>query len=327
MSEEIKRIGVFTSGGDAPGMNAAIRAVVRTAAYSHIDVYGIRRGYQGMIDNDFVELKSRSVANIIQSGGTVLKTARCDDFRTPEGRALAAKNLKNQQIDALVCIGGNGSYTGAMKLYEEHRIPTIGLPGTIDNDLYGTDFTIGYDTAINTACDAIDKIRDTAGSHNRVFLVEVMGRDAGFIALAVGISGGAEAIFIPEQKGEMSQLMDHFKDTSRRTKSFSIVVVAEGDRQGGALAIQDRLETEFDDIDVRTTILGHIQRGGSPTARDRVLASQLGYEAVEALRKGEVSKAVGIVGGEVILTDFEVAIGKSKQVNPDLIRMAEILAN
>ncbi|MFT5511806.1 MAG: 6-phosphofructokinase 1 [Bacteroidia bacterium] len=323
----MKRIGVFTSGGDAPGMNAAIRAVVRTATYNGVEVLGIRHGYQGMIDNEFIEMNSRSVANIIQTGGTVLKTARCMEFHTPEGRALAAKNLKHRRIDALVCIGGNGSYTGAMKLYEEHKIPTIGLPGTIDNDLYGTDFTIGFDTAINTASDAIDKIRDTAGSHNRVFLVEVMGRDSGFIALSVGISGGAESIFMPEETGEMDKLMDHFKNTSRRTKSFSIVVVAEGDKQGGALAIQQKLESEFSDIDVRTTILGHIQRGGSPTARDRVLASQLGYEAVGALLKGEVSKAVGIVGGEVVLTDFSVAIGKSKHVDPNLIRMAEILAN
>lgn len=308
-------------------MNAAIRAVVRTAAYNNIQVYGIREGYQGMIDNDFVELKTRSVANIIQTGGTILKTARCERFRTEEGRSIAANNLRHRHIDGLVCIGGNGSYTGALKLYQEHKIPTIGIPGTIDNDLYGTDFTIGYDTAINTAVDAIDKIRDTAGSHNRVFLVEVMGRDAGFIALAVGISGGAEAIFIPEENGEMDRLLDHFKNHSRRTKSFSIIVVAEGDTQGGALAIQQKLSEEFSDINVRSTILGHIQRGGSPSASDRVLASQLGYEAVQSLINGEVSKAVGIVGGEVVLTDFEMAIGRSKQVNPALIRMAEILAN
>ncbi|MFT5725204.1 MAG: 6-phosphofructokinase 1 [Bacteroidia bacterium] len=327
MEKKIERIGVFTSGGDAPGMNAAIRAVVRTASYHNIEVYGIRRGYQGMIENDFIELSSRSVANIIQTGGTMLKTARCADFRTVEGRSLAAKNLRHRHVDALVCIGGNGSYTGAMELYEEHQIPTIGVPGTIDNDLFGTDFTIGYDTAINTAVDAIDKIRDTAGSHNRVFLVEVMGRDAGFIALAVGISGGAEAIFIPEENGEMDKLIGHFKNSSRRTKSFSIIVVAEGDRQGGAIAIQSRLEQEFSDIDVRTTILGHIQRGGSPSARDRVLASQLGYEAVRALIAGENSKAVGIVGGNLVFTDLSIAVGKTKKVNPDLIQMAKILSN
>lgn len=323
----MNRICVFTSGGDAPGMNAAIRAVVRTATYHNIEVYGILQGYQGMIDNNFIDLNSRSVANIIQTGGTILKTARCDAFRTVEGRTIAAKNLRHRHVDGLVCIGGNGSYAGALKLYEEHKIPTIGLPGTIDNDLFGTDFTIGYDTAINTAVDAIDKIRDTAGSHNRVFLVEVMGRDSGFIALAVGISGGAEAIFIPEENGEMGKLLDHFKNHSRRTKSFSIIVVAEGDKQGGALAIQQKLEQEFSDINVRTTILGHIQRGGSPSARDRVLASQLGYEAVGALLNGEVSKAVGLIGGNVILTDFDIAIGKSKSVNPQLIKMAEILAN
>jgi 6-phosphofructokinase 1 len=327
VNKSIKRIGVFTSGGDAPGMNAAIRAVVRTAAFHKIEVYGIRHGYQGMIDNEFIELNSRSVANIIQTGGTILKTARCMEFHTEVGRATAAKNLKHRHIDGLVCIGGNGSYTGAIKLYEEHQIPTMGLPGTIDNDLFGTDFTIGYDTAINTAVEAIDKIRDTAGSHNRVFLVEVMGRHSGFIALAVGISGGAESIFLPEELGEMDKLLDHFKDKTRRTKSFSIVVVAEGDKQGGALVIQKKLETEFSDIDVRTTILGHIQRGGSPSAHDRVLASQLGYEAVCALINGEKSKAVGIVGGNVVFTDFDLAIGKSKEINPALIRMAEILAN
>ncbi|MBO6515916.1 MAG: 6-phosphofructokinase [Bacteroidia bacterium] len=322
----MKRIGVFTSGGDAPGMNACVRAVVRTALYHKLEVVGIKRGYQGMIDNEFIELNSRSVANIIQMGGTVLKTARCEAFRTVEGRARAAANLKSQGIEALVCIGGNGSYTGALKLYQEHKIPTIGLPGTIDNDLFGTDFTIGYDTAINTAVDAIDKIRDTADSHNRVFLVEVMGRDAGFIGMAVGISGGAEGIFIPEDRGEMSRIIEHFKRTGRRSKAFSIIVVSEGDEEGGAKAVEKKLKEEFTDINVRTTILGHIQRGGSPTAKDRVLASQLGYNAVLALLEGYTSKAVGIQGGNVVLTDFEEAIGKSKKVNPDLIRMAEILS-
>lgn len=324
---KIKRIGVFTSGGDAPGMNAGIRAVVRTAVYNDIEVFGIRRGYQGMIDDNFIALSARSVANIIQNGGTMLKTARCAEFMTAEGRSKAAKNLKKHQIDGLVCIGGNGSYTGAMHLYNEHKIPTIGMPGTIDNDLYGTDFTIGYDTAINTAVDAIDKIRDTAGSHNRVFLVEVMGRDAGFIGMAVGISGGAEAIFIPEAKNELANMMKHFRNKNRRNKSFSIAVVAEGDEQGGAFHIQKKLLEEFPDLNVRTTILGHIQRGGSPTARDRVLASQLGYEAVNSLLKGEISKAIGIVGGEVVLTDFKDAIGKAKSVSQNMIEMAQILSH
>ena len=324
---ELKTLGLYTSGGDAPGMNACIRAVVRTARYNNIKVYGIKRGYQGMIDDDMEELSSRSVANILQSGGTILKTARCKAFYEPEGRAIAAENLRKRGIDGLVCIGGNGSYTGAMKLFEEHSIPTIGVPGTIDNDLFGTDFTIGYDTAINTAVDAIDKIRDTADSHNRVFMVEVMGRDSGFIGMAVGISGGAEAIFIPEEKDEMTKLIEHFNDSSRRTKSFSIIVVAEGDEQGGALALQHQLEERYPDIDIRTTILGHIQRGGRPTARDRVLASQLGYEAVRALIKGEDSKAVGIVAGQLTYSDFKDAIAKSKKVNPELIRMAEILSH
>lgn len=307
-------------------MNACIRAVVRTGIYNGMEVLGIRRGYQGMIDNNFQTMDRRSVANIIQRGGTILKTARCEAFRTVEGRAIAAKNLKNNGIGGLVCIGGNGSYAGALALYEEHGIPTIGLPGTIDNDLYGTDYTIGYDTAINTAVDAIDKIRDTADSHDRVFLVEVMGRDAGFIGLSVGISGGAEGILIPEETGELSTIVEHFKRTNRRSKSFSIVVVAEGDEYGGAMAVQEILSKEFPDLNIRTTILGHIQRGGSPTAMDRVLASQLGYEAVLALMDGKKSKAIGVEGGQPVYTDFVDAIGKRKHVDPNLVRMAEILA-
>jgi 6-phosphofructokinase 1 len=322
----MKKIGVYTSGGDAPGMNACVRAVVRTAIYNGLEVVGIRRGYQGMIDNDFDLMETRSVANIIQRGGTILKTARCEEFRTPEGRSKAAANLRAAGIEGLVCIGGNGSYTGALALYNEHRIPTIGLPGTIDNDLYGTDYTIGYDTAINTAVNAIDKIRDTADSHNRVFLVEVMGRDAGFIGISVGISGGAEGIFIPEQLGEMDKIFEHFEQTERRTKAFSIIVVAEGDEYGGATAVHNVLQERYPDLNVRTTILGHIQRGGSPTAHDRVLASRLGYEAVLALIAGEKSKAVGIVGGDVVLTSFEDAIGKRKQVDANLIRMAHVLS-
>lgn len=323
----MKRIAVFTSGGDSPGMNACIRAVVRTGLYHKLEVLGIRRGYQGMIENDMDVMSTRSVANIIQLGGTILKTARCKEFMTEEGRAKAAENLRSRGIDALVCIGGNGSYTGALKLYQEHGIPTIGLPGTIDNDLYGTDFTIGYDTAINTAVDAIDKIRDTADSHNRVFLVEVMGRDSGFIGISVGISGGAEAIFIPEDHGEMGHVLEHFRNPDRRTKSFSIIVVAEGDEQGGASMVQEALKQEFPDIDVRTTVLGHIQRGGSPTANDRVLASRLGYHAVLALLDGMKSKTVGIQGGKVVYTDFEEAIGLRKEINPELIKMAEILSH
>ena len=326
VNSDMKKIGVYTSGGDAPGMNACVRAVVRTAIYNGLEVVGIRRGYQGMIDSDFDRMETRSVANIIQRGGTILKTARCEEFRTPEGRAKAAINLKNAGIEGLVCIGGNGSYAGALALYNEHQIPTIGLPGTIDNDLYGTDYTIGYDTAINTAVDAIDKIRDTADSHNRVFLVEVMGRDAGFIGISVGISGGAEGIFIPEQEGEMDKIIEHFDHTERRTKAFSIIVVAEGDEYGGATALHNVLKDRYPDLNVRTTILGHIQRGGSPTAQDRVLASRLGYEAVLALLRGEGSKAVGIERGNVVLTSFEDAIGKRKKVDQDLITMAEVLA-
>ncbi|MBI1306193.1 MAG: 6-phosphofructokinase [Bacteroidetes bacterium] len=323
----MKKIAVFTSGGDAPGMNACIRSVVRTGIYEGLEVEGIRRGYQGMIDNDFLPLERRSVANIIQLGGTILKTARCLDFMTPEGRQKAADNLRSRNIDGLVCIGGNGSYTGALKLYEEHGIPTIGLPGTIDNDLYGTDYTIGFDTAINTAVQAIDKIRDTADSHDRVFLVEVMGRDAGFIGISVGISGGAEGILIPEDTHDMEKIHRYFDRSDRRSKSFSIIVVAEGDQEGGVLVLSQKLSEKYPDLDIRATILGHIQRGGSPTANDRILASRLGYSAVHALIQGHKSQTLGIVNDKVKMTPFDEAIHKHKPINSSLIRMAEILSS
>jgi 6-phosphofructokinase 1 len=322
----MKRIGVFTSGGDAPGMNACIRAVTRTAIAHGLEVVGIRRGYQGMLDNDLVPLYRQSVANIIQKGGTILKTARCEEFMTVQGRAKAADNLMRNGIQGLVCIGGNGSYAGALALSKEHGIPCIGLPGTIDNDLYGTDQTIGFDTAVNTALDAIDKIRDTADSHNRVFMVEVMGRHSGYIGLHVGIAGGAEGILLPELKDDYAQVLEHFKNEDRRTKSFSIVVVAEGDEGGGAAAISKQLKEKYPDLDVKTTILGHIQRGGSPTAADRVLSSRLGHSAVEALMAGKSQIALGIVSNEVNETPIEEAITKAKHFNPALIRMAGILA-
>lgn len=322
----LKKIAVFTSGGDAPGMNACIRAVVRTGLYHNLEVVGIRHGYQGMIDNDMDIMTGKSVANIIQRGGTILKTARCKEFMTVEGRTKAASNLKKNGIDGLVCIGGNGSYAGALQLYEEHGIPTIGLPGTIDNDLYGTDFTIGYDTAINTAVEAIDKIRDTADSHDRVFLIEVMGRDSGFIGISVGISGGAEGILIPEDASDMEKVYRYFDRKDRRTKSFSIIVVSEGDEEGGVIETAKNLGKRYPHLDIRATILGHIQRGGSPTANDRILASRLGYAAVIALMEEKKGQTLGIINGEIAFTPFDEAINKHKPIKQSLIRMAEVLA-
>lgn len=320
----MKRIGVFTSGGDSPGMNACIRAVVRTAIYNGIEVMGIQRGYQGMIENDINFLTSRSVSNIIQRGGTILKSARSKEFMTPEGRSTAFRNLKEKGVEGIVCIGGNGTFTGAKFFFEEHGIPSIGAPGTIDNDLYGTDFTIGFDTAINTAVEAIDKIRDTADSHGRVFFIEVMGRHTGYIALAAGIAGGAELILIPEKQGQWKELAAMFGGETKSPKAFSIVIVAEGDEEGGAIKIVDRLKKEIPDFDPRVSILGHIQRGGSPTAYDRVLASRLGNAAVEALLAGETNKMAGLVNNQVVLTPYDEAIKKSKPLNPGLLKLVDI---
>jgi 6-phosphofructokinase 1 len=317
----MKKIGVFTSGGDSPGMNACIRAVVRSAIYNGLEVYGIRRGYQGMIENDIYQMDSRSVSNIIQRGGTMLRTARSKEFMTPEGRKTAYDNLRMHGIDALVCIGGEGSYTGALQFYKEYGIPCIGAPGTIDNDIYGTDFSIGFDTAINTALEAIDRIRDTADSHNRVFFIEVMGRHAGYIALAAGIAGGAEDILIPEKKNDWDRLLHLF---SFSKKAFSIVVVAEGDEDGGAAKTVEKIKQHIPDFEARISILGHIQRGGSPTAFDRVLASRLGNAAVEALLQGKLNKAAGLINNQVVLTPFEDAISKRKELNPELLRLVDI---
>jgi 6-phosphofructokinase 1 len=322
----MKTIGVYTSGGDAPGMNACIRAVVRTAIYHGLNVKGIKRGYEGMIQDDIVDLNRQSVANIIQRGGTFLKTARSKDFRTKDGRAKAYENIKKHGIDALVCIGGNGSYTGAMIFSEEYGVPVVGLPGTIDNDLYGTDFTIGYDTAINTALEAIDRIRDTAHSHERVFIVEVMGRDSGFIALDVAIAGGAEGALIPEDVEDWGKMLEQFNRPDKRKKSFSIIVVAEGDEQGGALILEKKLKELYPDLKIRSTILGHVQRGGRPSARDRILASRLGSRAVKALIAGESSITVGIVSNEIAYTSFGDAIHGKKTVSEDLIRLADVLS-
>ena len=326
MEQSIRTIGVFTSGGDSPGMNACIRACVRTALYRGLKVKGIYRGYEGMIEGDIVDLESKSVANILQRGGTFLKTARSEEFRTKEGRAKAYKQVKKHNIDALICIGGDGSYTGAEIFNKEFGIPCVGLPGTIDNDLYGTDYTIGYDTAINTALEAIDKIRDTAHSHERVFIVEVMGRDSGFIALDVAIAGGAEAVLIPEDSSDFDNLIDQFNRKGKRRKSFSIIVIAEGDEQGGALVLEKKMMKLYPELQVRSTILGHVQRGGSPSARDRILASRLGASAVDSLIAGKSNVCIGIIDNKIHYTSFSEAINTNKEVSAKLIELARILS-
>lgn len=322
----MKKIAVFTSGGDAPGMNACVRAVVRTAIFNDMEVVGIMHGYNGMIKggDEFVPMTSRSVGNIIQRGGTILKSSRSEEFRTKEGRKKAYDNLMEHGIEGIVCIGGNGTFTGAEIFYNEFGIPSIGAPGTIDNDLYGTDFTIGFDTAINTAMDAIDKIRDTADSHGRIFFIEVMGREAGFIALASGIAGGAEVILLPEIKEDISEVIQFFKDRQTSKKSFSIAIVAEGNYEGGAFSISDRLKKEIPNFESRVVILGHIQRGGSPSAYDRVLASKLGNAAVEALMRGEKNKMAGLINNRVLLTPFHDSIYMKKDLNPDLLKLIDI---
>ena len=321
----IKNIGVFTSGGDSPGMNAAIRAVVRTGLYYNLNVTGILRGYDGMIGGEFQFMERKSVANIIQRGGTILKTARSEEFRTAVGRKKAFEQLKKHNIDALVAIGGDGTFTGANLFHEEYQLPVIGLPGTIDNDLIGTDFTIGYDTAINTVIDAVDKIRDTAESHDRLFIVEVMGRDSGLIALRSGIGTGAEAILIPETKTDIRALLARL-ETSRKDKSSKIIIVAEGDDAGGAFEIAKEVKDKFPAIDTRVSILGHIQRGGAPSCMDRVLASRLGVAAVEALLEGRSSEMIGIVNGKIHFTKFSNAIKHNSEVNPELLKIVEILS-
>lgn len=322
----IRKIGVFTSGGDCPGMNAAIRAVVRSAKHNDIEVVGIRRGYQGMIENEFVDLEGASVSNIIQRGGTILKSARSDPFRTPEGRQIAYENVKKQGIEALIAIGGDGTFQGATKFNQEFQIPVVGIPGTIDNDLYGTDETIGYDTALNTAMEAIDKIRDTADAHNRLFLVEVMGRDAGFIALETGIAGGAELILLPETLTEISDIKASLSEVFRVHQRSSLVVVAEGDETGGALKLADNIKEDFGKYDMRVCILGHIQRGGSPSARDRVLASRLGLAAVEALLEGHTNVMVGIINNEVKYTPMKNTWSKKKSIDYKLLELSKILS-
>ncbi len=322
----VQKIAVFTSGGDAPGMNAAIRAVVRTASHFNIECYGVREGYNGLINDDFTKLGPRSVKNIINEGGTILKSARSQEFRTAEGRKKAYENLKKYGIDALVCIGGDGTFTGAKAFSEEYDIRVIGIPGTIDNDIFGTDNTIGFDTALNTAMDAIDKIRDTATSHNRVFFVEVMGRDAGFIALNSGLATGALDILIPEQKDSIQNLFATFKRAEKAGKSSSVVVVAEGEELGGIYDLAKATKSEFPDFDIRVAILGHIQRGGSPSCADRVLASRLGYAAVTGLMAGENKVMAGMRSNKIVYTPIEEAIKKHNEIDKDLIEISEILA-
>ncbi len=313
----MKKIAVLTSGGDAPGMNACIRSVIRACAHYDLEVFGIHRGYQGLIENEIHPMTTSSVANIIQMGGTILKTARSMDFMTPEGRKKAHQNLVNLGIEGIVCIGGNGTYTGAMIFEKEFGIPSMGCPGTIDNDLWGTDATIGYDTAINTAMEAIDKIRDTADAHNRIFFVEVMGRHSGHIALLSGIAGGAEGIFIPERGNEFDDIVQLYESKARK-KEFSIFVVAEGDEEGRAYEISKRFQAIYPETDCRVTVLGHVQRGGRPTANDRILASRLGAHAVKALIDGRKNEAVGVVNNDIKFTSFQEAIEHKKDIQDNL---------
>ena len=328
MAKDIKRIAVFTSGGDAPGMNAAVRAIVRNAFNNDLHIYGIMRGYEGMIDGNIKRLETTDVSNIIHRGGTILKTARSQRFMTPDGRRQAYENLMDSDIGALIAIGGNGTLTGAAQFIQEYPdIPIIGIPGTIDNDLYGTDFTIGFDTAVNTAVQAVDKIRDTADSHNRLFFVEVMGRHSGFIALHTAIAGGAGGVLIPEEESSLEDVIKLLKRGAKRAKLFSIVIVAEGNQMGTVYDIAKHVEERVDFYDdIKVTVIGHLQRGGSPSAFDRVLASILGFSSVEALLSGKSGVMAGIRNNNVHFTPFQEAIQKSKPLNKELLRMAHILA-
>lgn len=322
----VKRVAILTSGGDAPGMNAAIRAVVRTAVYYDLHVYGVMRGFDGLINGDIRRLEARDVANIIQRGGTILKTARSSQFETKEGRKIAHDNMVANDIDALVVIGGNGTYAGGLQFMHEYNIPVIGIPGTIDNDIFGTDYTIGFDTAINTAIEAVDKIRDTADSHNRIFFIEVMGRNSGFIALHTGIGSGAGAIFLPERDMSIKDLSESLHKSAKRQKLFNLVIVAEGNKNGDATEIARQVREMNPEFDVRVAIIGHLQRGGSPTTMDRVLASRMGHSSIQALMRGEGGVALGLINDKITFTPFHDAIHKEKILNKELIKMAEILA-
>lgn len=326
MSKTIQKIGVLTSGGDSPGMNTAIRAVVRACSYYNIVCVGIKEGFQGLINNDMSELGPRSVKHIINRGGTFLRTARSEDFRTQEGRKKAYNNVKTNELDALVVIGGDGSFTGASIFHKEFSIPFIGIPGTIDNDIFGTDYTIGYDTALNTVIEAIDRIRDSATSHNRVFFVEVMGRDAGFIALNGGIASGAQDILIPEKKDSLDELFQTLERSQQAGKNSSIIVVAEGEELGNVYDLAKATQKKFPEYDIRVTVLGHIQRGGNPTCQDRVLASRLGVAAVEGILEGKTNVMAGLRSNKVVYTPIEEAIKKHNEIDQELIKVANILA-
>ena len=322
----IKCIGILTSGGDAPGMNAAIRAVTRSAIYNGIEVKGVMRGYKGLVFDEIIPFKTNSVSNIIQQGGTILKTARCKEFETTEGRQTAYETLQRENIDALVVIGGDGSLTGARIFAQEYNFPIVGLPGTIDNDLQGTDLTIGYDTALNTIMQAVDKIRDTASSHERLFFIEVMGRECGILALNGAIASGAEAAIIPERSMQQDQLADLISNGFRKSKNSSLVLVTEGDITGGAMAMAERVKKEFPQYDVRVTILGHVQRGGSPTADDRILASRMGASAIDALLDGQRNVMIGIQNDVIVYVPFSKAIKKNKPIQPDLVETLKVLS-
>ncbi|MEN8186955.1 MAG: 6-phosphofructokinase [Bacteroidota bacterium] len=326
MKKYIKKIAVITSGGDAPGMNAALRAVVRSASYYKIECVGVYRGYEGLIEGDFIKMDARSVHHIIQKGGTVLKSARSEDFRTIEGRKRAHENLIKEEIDALVIIGGDGTFTGGMIFNKEYQFPVIGIPGTIDNDIFGTDYTVGYDTALNTALEVIDKIRDTASSHNRLFFIEVMGRDAGFIALNTGLGAGAEEILIPEEDMGLERLLNSLEHSRRSGKSSSIVVVAEGDKSGkNVYELASYVEENLPQYDVRVSVLGHMQRGGSPSCFDRVLASRMGVKAVELLLDGKSNLMVGVQNNKMVTVELDKAIKENPSIDKEILRISDIL--
>jgi 6-phosphofructokinase 1 len=326
MNEKISKIGVFTSGGDAPGMNAALRAVVRASIYYNKEVFGIMQGYEGMIDGDIVKLGARSVGNIIQRGGTILKSARSQAFRTPEGREKAYQSLKKYGIDSLIAIGGDGTFTGLHKFYEEFKVPSVCIPGTIDNDLAGTDYTIGYDTATNTAVEAIDKIRDTALSHDRLFFVEVMGRNSGYIAINSGIAGGAVATIIPEEVTSFDELYTILEQGGKTNRKSSLVVVAEGSKIGGANELARKVAERSDYFDIKVTILGHLQRGGAPTYFDRVLASRMGVAAVEGLIAGQNDVMVGIRNNKIVYNSFDSIMSSHHEIDAESLRISKILS-
>jgi 6-phosphofructokinase 1 len=327
MEKKVSKIGVLTSGGDSPGMNAAIRAVIRTGLYYGLEMYGIMRGYQGMIEDDIYKMESRSVANIIQRGGTILKTARCKEFFEYEGRKKGYNNLKRRGIDGLVIIGGDGSFRGAVKFSEEFDIPCIGLAGTIDKDISGTDFTIGFDTAVNTAVEAIDKVRDTMDAHDRIFIIEVMGRDAGYIALHSGIATGAENILIPERKTNMNDVVASLLEKERRKKMVNLIVVAEGDDFGGANKVQTILKEKLPNAEIRVCILGHIQRGGAPSCLDRLIASRMGYHAVECLLQGRFNLFVGIMNNKMHYIPLQDAVKNKGKISDEWLKIVKILAS